>query len=88
MQCGYNLGIDVPTSNQIKSSVFQRTKIWYCSWDVFTYFRSVDGFDPYFVFRTSEGNWPAPGICSLPVRLFFFHPHGNSVPKMKKNFAR
>ena len=49
-----------------------------------TYLRPVNCFDLNFVFGTSWWKCPTPGISSLSIWLFFFHPNRHSVPEKAK----
>ena len=48
------------------------------------YLRPVNCFDLNFVFGTSWWKSPTPGISSLSIWLFFFHPNRHSVPEKAK----
>ena len=52
--------------------------------NILTYLRPVNCFDLNFVFGTSWWKCPTPGISSLSIWLFFFHPNRHSVPEKAK----
>ena len=53
-----------------------------------TYLRPVNCFDLNFVFGTSWWKCPTPGISSLSIWLFFFHPNRHSVPEKAKKVVK
>ena len=52
------------------------------------YLRPVNCFDLNFVFGTSWWKCPTPGISSLSIWLFFFHPNRHSVPEKAKKVVK
>ena len=52
------------------------------------YLRPVNCFDLNFVFGTSWWKSPTPGISSLSIWLFFFHPNRHSVPEKAKKVVK
>ena len=56
--------------------------------NILTYLRPVNCFDLNFVFWTSWWKCPTPGISSLSIWLFFFHPNRHSVPEKAKKVVK
>ena len=56
--------------------------------NILTYLRPVNCFDLNFVFGTSWWKCPTPGISSLSIWLFFFHPNRHSVPEKAKKVVK
>ena len=56
--------------------------------NILTYLRPVNCFDLNFVFGTSWWKSPTPGISSLSIWLFFFHPNRHSVPEKAKKVVK
>ena len=56
--------------------------------NILTYLRPVNCFDLNFVFGTSWWKCPTPGISSLSIWLFFFHPNRHSVPEKAKKVIK
>ena len=56
--------------------------------NILTYLRPINCFDLNFVFGTSWWKCPTPGISSLSIWLFFFHPNRHSVPEKAKKVVK